>query len=259
MAWTTPKTWASGYVVLAADLNTHLRDNLNMTAPALVTTDGDIVVATAANALKRLNATGSGDTFIHEVGAWELDISALTTNDTVGGASAGVAEIKVPVTQAEAEGGTNTRFSLWSAARVKQAIQALAGIPVFSRVVLTSGSITTTSTTLVDVTGAILTMTTGAYPLMWTVAQCIQNSGANGQVFMNIEVNNTTLLLGTAGLTFHQHDTGGKRTIAGLSGMTAALSAQENILKLQWKVDGGTGTIFADSAISFMFAAAEVR
>ena len=35
MAWTSPKTWASGYVVLAADLNTHLRDNLNMTAPAV--------------------------------------------------------------------------------------------------------------------------------------------------------------------------------------------------------------------------------
>jgi hypothetical protein len=138
-------------------------------------------------------------------------------------------------------------------------VHAAATAPAFERVVLTSGNVTTTSTTLVDLTGAILTITTGAFPLLWTVAQCIQNSGANGQVFMNIELNNATLLLGTAGLTFHQHDTGGKRTIAGLSGQTAALSAQENILKVQWKVDGGTGTVFADSAISFMFTAAEVR
>jgi len=82
-----------------------------------------MVVATAANTLKRL-AAFSGDVLLQELGAWELDISALTTNDTVGGASAGVAEIKVPVTQAEAEAGTNTRFSLWSSLRVKQAIDA---------------------------------------------------------------------------------------------------------------------------------------
>ena len=29
MPWTTPKTWATGELVTAADLNTHLRDNLN--------------------------------------------------------------------------------------------------------------------------------------------------------------------------------------------------------------------------------------
>lgn len=29
MAWTTPKTWATGELVTATDLNTHLRDNLN--------------------------------------------------------------------------------------------------------------------------------------------------------------------------------------------------------------------------------------
>ena len=82
-------------------------------------------MATAANVLKRL-AAFFGDVLLQELGAWELDISALTTDDGVGGASAGVAEIKVPVTQAEAEAGTNTRFSFWSSERVKQAIAAQA-------------------------------------------------------------------------------------------------------------------------------------
>ena len=54
MAWTTPKTWASGYVVLASDLNTHLRDNLNVTAPAVLTAQGDILYASGANAPARL-------------------------------------------------------------------------------------------------------------------------------------------------------------------------------------------------------------
>jgi len=63
MAWTTPKTWASGYVVLAADLNTHLRDNLNVTAPAVMTGQGDLIYGSAANTPARLakdaNATRS--------------------------------------------------------------------------------------------------------------------------------------------------------------------------------------------------------
>jgi hypothetical protein len=151
MAWTTPKTWASGYVVLASDLNTHLRDNLNVTAPAVMTTQGDILYASGGNAPARLAkdanstrsltntggsnnpawaqvalATGVSGTLPVANGGWGLDISALTTNDAVGGASSGVAEIKTPVTQAEAEAGTGTRFSLWSPQRAKQAIDALA-------------------------------------------------------------------------------------------------------------------------------------
>ena len=63
MAWSSPKTWSSGYVVLAADLNTHLRDNLNVTAPAVMTTAGDIIYASGANTPARLakdaNATRS--------------------------------------------------------------------------------------------------------------------------------------------------------------------------------------------------------
>lgn len=54
MSWTTPRTWTVGEVLTAANLNTHLRDNLNQTAPALVTTKGDVVAATAANTLARI-------------------------------------------------------------------------------------------------------------------------------------------------------------------------------------------------------------
>jgi len=53
MAWSSPATYTTGQVVTAADLNL-VRDNLLQTAPAKVTTAGDILVATGANALKRL-------------------------------------------------------------------------------------------------------------------------------------------------------------------------------------------------------------
>jgi hypothetical protein len=68
MAWTTPKTWASGYVVLAADLNTHLRDNLNVTAPAVMTTQGDIVIASGANTPIRLAKSTTSTQYLANTG-----------------------------------------------------------------------------------------------------------------------------------------------------------------------------------------------
>ena len=54
MAWSSPRTWVALEVLTAALLNTHLRDNLLETAPAKVTTAGDLVYASGANALARL-------------------------------------------------------------------------------------------------------------------------------------------------------------------------------------------------------------
>ena len=51
MAWTSPMTASSGSVFTASQFNTNVRDNLNQTAPALVTAAGQIVVSTAANTL----------------------------------------------------------------------------------------------------------------------------------------------------------------------------------------------------------------
>ena len=68
MAWTTPKTWASGYVVLAADLNTHLRDNLNVTAPAVMTTAGDILYASGANTPARLAKSTTSTQYLANTG-----------------------------------------------------------------------------------------------------------------------------------------------------------------------------------------------
>lgn len=54
MAWTAPRTWVVGEIVTAAQLNTHLRDNLAATAPALSAAKGDVFAGTAANAIGRV-------------------------------------------------------------------------------------------------------------------------------------------------------------------------------------------------------------
>ena len=84
MAWSTPKTWASGYVVLASDLN-NVRDQLNATAPATVSSQGDIVIASGANALTRLGKSTTSTQYLANTGtsnapAWNE--VALTTGVT---------------------------------------------------------------------------------------------------------------------------------------------------------------------------------
>jgi len=62
MAWTAPRTWVSGETVTAALMNTHVRDNFN--ALQVVTTKGDLIVATASVTLTRLPIGTDGDALI---------------------------------------------------------------------------------------------------------------------------------------------------------------------------------------------------
>lgn len=82
MAWTAPKTWTNA-VLTAAELNTHVRDNLNETAPGKVTTAGDIVYATGANTITRLGIGTGLQLFRTNAGAtapeWVDPSSALQT------------------------------------------------------------------------------------------------------------------------------------------------------------------------------------
>ena len=54
MAWTTPRTWVTGEVVPAALLNAQIKGNLDLSAPAIMTTAGDIIYASGANTPARL-------------------------------------------------------------------------------------------------------------------------------------------------------------------------------------------------------------
>ena len=81
MAWSSPKTWSSGYVVLSADMN-NIRDQLNATAPATLTAQGDMVIASGANALARLAKSTTSTQYLANTGtsnipAWNE--IALTT------------------------------------------------------------------------------------------------------------------------------------------------------------------------------------
>jgi len=68
LSFTSPKTWASGYVVLASDLNTYIRDNQNMTAPAIMTSQGDLLIASGANTPARLAKSTTSTQYLANTG-----------------------------------------------------------------------------------------------------------------------------------------------------------------------------------------------
>jgi hypothetical protein len=57
MAWTSPMTAVAGTPFTAAQFNTHVRDNLNMTSPAVATTAGRIIVTNGPNSLAERTPT----------------------------------------------------------------------------------------------------------------------------------------------------------------------------------------------------------
>ena len=69
MAWTTPMTFSAAAVLTAAQLNTHLRDNLNETCPSTVTTAGDMAYADAANSMGSRLAIGAAGSLLGSSGS----------------------------------------------------------------------------------------------------------------------------------------------------------------------------------------------
>ncbi len=129
MAYSAMDIEVAGYVITASDWN-KIPNNFALTLPGLVDADGQIAVATGANATKKLLAMDSSDTFIHEVGGLEADVSTISTGDILVGQSAGVIGIETPMTQAQAEAGSETQVRGVTAERLKQAVDSLGIIPL---------------------------------------------------------------------------------------------------------------------------------
>ena len=80
-SWTTPRTWVAAEIVTAALMNTHVRDNLLETSPAVATVAGDTVHADGANSLARLAVGSAGAIYVVDNGvpSWKLVANAEVT------------------------------------------------------------------------------------------------------------------------------------------------------------------------------------
>jgi len=125
---------------------------------------------------------------------------------------------------------------------------------VYGRVARSAGNVSTTSTTLVLLTGATVTFTTGANAIAYGAIQSGENNGANTQNY-NIDIDDS-LELGTLGLGTRM--TTNLEMNLSFAGQSAELSAGAHTIELHWSVSGGTGLTYATSTRIHMFWAHEI-
>lgn len=77
MAWTAPMTAVANSTFTAAQFNTHVRDNLNETAPAKATTAGSILAVSGANAI--VERTPDSDSVLTSETTTSTSYTDLTT------------------------------------------------------------------------------------------------------------------------------------------------------------------------------------
>ena len=78
-SWTTPRTWVTGEVVSAGQLNTHVRDNLTYLYNALTSLDASDTISGLFNTARLGTGTASGSTYLHGDQTWgALDAAHLT-------------------------------------------------------------------------------------------------------------------------------------------------------------------------------------
>lgn len=126
-----------------------------------------------------------------------------------------------------------------------------ASIIQVSQVSLTSGNLTTSSTTFVDATGVTTTITTGAHRCLVLFSAAGFNNTSGDNIAVDLAIDGTRQ--GQAyGLTLGQ-STGAAAISHNLSFtfLTAALSAAAHTFKIMWRVDGvSTGTLFASTTVT---------
>jgi hypothetical protein len=89
MAWTDGVDYSTGQLISATIWNNYLgaAGNIDLTAPGVVTTAGDLVYATADNTLARLASSGGGNKFLQmnsgaTAPSWETALTSLVADTT---------------------------------------------------------------------------------------------------------------------------------------------------------------------------------
>jgi hypothetical protein len=195
-SWTSPRTWVTAELVTAAIGNTHWRDNLKETAPHLVTTKGDIVVASAANNLDRVGVGSNDEVLIAASGEttgikWGVD----PLQDKFAAKGDLLAATAANVGAALTVGANN---------RVLQAASGEAtglkwGAVNFVREGGTTTEATTTSTSATDVL-TVSSLSIGVTIPLLLVLSYRKTSGAAAKVGLGLKINSTVVHEATIGL-----------------------------------------------------------
>ena len=118
-----------------------------------------------------------------------------------------------------------------------------------AKVSLTGGNITATSSSFADITGATLTITTGARRVLVTWIAVIENATAGNNISLDVAVDGTRQG-GSNGLIFVEAQGNGVDMNFAGSYVTDVLSAGSHTIKLQWRSGGSTQLLAVASSTS---------
>lgn len=127
---------------------------------------------------------------------------------------------------------------------------------IAERVHRTAGGVTTTSGTLVDFTGASITVTTDANPALVGFVGSCENTSATAIIVFNVDLDGSDLL-GVEGINV-EIPVADEAIPCGFVIQTADLTAGSHTFKLQWYVTAGTGTVQASTNNASQFWVVEV-
>lgn len=207
MAWTAPRTWVASETLTAALLNTHVRDNLLETAPAKVTTAGDICYATGANAITRLAIGTAGAVLVARSSALAWTSAGIT-------ASAGNAR-HVNISATVTASANSDNLQAFTMSNMIWAKGAYTGLIVSGMVIDCSSWSATGSGTISTVYGIYLDAPTVGVT-NWTLYSTAGNMRLGG-TSSSVYIGDTSNANQTAGITITS-GAGDERFTAKLSG-----------------------------------------
>ena len=134
------------------------------------------------------------------------------------------------------------------------------GFAQLSRVTLTSGDLTTTSSSFTDVTGLTTTVTTSAARCMVTLIASAKVAASAEALGVDLAIDGTRQGQ-TFGLVVVQNQSAatGLAQNVGFTYWTDVLTAASHTFKIQWRTQGGSGTFFASSTAPAILMVAETN
>ena len=250
----------------AAPSRTHTYTTGETIDPSKVTTNEDNVFSylqagVDTYAAGSVNAAAIADNAVgsSEIAAGAVDAGDMATTGTI-------ADDKVFIADSSTAGTWRTitnctastealRYTQSPNAGACGTISADVGGTNAGRVSRTAGNVTTTSTTFVDFTGATLTFTTAANPILMGFIGACQINDAAANLRMNFDIDGT-LVLAADGVPLAQAIIN-ERQLCSVTVLSAAQTAASHTVKFQWLTSVGTASIECDSTQACVFWAME--